>query len=187
MWLFKIVFFGFGAEIRFSSWNFWRRCAKRLVYVHAFLCNVSKLMCVKTSCVNSLCKSLPCVKASVCKSFCVEKLLCANRLCVKLAVCTSFCKACYVWTLGCVKAFLCKSFCVYKLLCAKLAVCKSFPASNLLCGKLRVACCGAEIRFWSISWAREELKWVESAARSAEMRWDELRRAEINWGDVRRA
>ena len=89
-------------------------------------------------------KKYVCVKASVCKSFCVQKHLRKQRLFERF--CMS--KLC-LYRLLCVKASVCESICVCvcasafvsKLLRVKGAICKSFmctgfSVSMLLCRKV---------------------------------------------------
>ena len=64
----KIFFFCFGAEIRFWSCNF---CVKAPL-CKSFSITVRKLLCVQAF----LCKNFLCVKASVCKSFCLKASVC---------------------------------------------------------------------------------------------------------------
>ena len=60
---------------------------------------------------------------------------------------------------------MCPSFSVQKL-----AVCNSFLCEIFSVKSVGVACFGVEIRFWSRFWAREKVRWFESALRRAEMR-----------------
>ena len=116
------------------------------------------------------------VNASVCKRFSVWKLavcVCVQVCCVqKFAVCKS---------LLCVKGSVCKRFFVWKL-----AVCKSFRCEIFSVKSVGVACFGVGIRFWSRLWAREKVRWFESALRWGETSWQDLRSAEEMWEELRR-